>query len=93
MTISGPGLAERALMERTLTLCDEVTRFLERTRGTTPAEIDLVGVGLLTRAAHRGLTPEARMCELQALVRRWVHDGDDPAPPLGGRARTCAVGR
>ncbi len=79
MTIPGPGLAEHELMERTLALCDEVTRFLERTRGTTPAEIDLVGVGLLTRAAHRGLTPEARMCELQALVRRWVHGGEAPA--------------
>jgi len=80
----GPGAPARAQMDRTLALCDEVSRFLEQTCGTSAAEIDLVGVGLLTRAAHRELTPEARMCELQALVRRWVHES--PPAALPGRA-------
>ena len=72
---------ERVLMERALALCERASRYLELSCGATPAEIDLVGVGMLARAAHRQATPEARMCELQALVRRWVRETGAAAPP------------
>jgi hypothetical protein len=63
---------ERTLMQRAIRRADLVAAFLEQSWRMTPAEVDLLAVGLMARAAHREPTPEARLCELQAMVRRWA---------------------
>ena len=75
MEMTRTGSRERAVMERALALGERASRYLGEACGASAAEIDLAAAAKLVQAAHRDLTPEARMLELQALVRRWVRAG------------------